>query len=139
MQYQERIRRRSVQLPYNRVYYRSLKSAAMRCCYSELGPFFALCSSLLLAFTSIRASSYSSPTKTRPDAEVRGSFRLINPEAYMQLIRFQTSVAAILFGVIFVPTLHMGLLPRPIILYSHSTLFSFSLHSNEWYFNTCRS
>ena len=62
--YQERIRRRSVQLPYNRVYYRSLKSAAMRCCYSELGPFFALCSSLLLAFTSIRTSSYSSPTKT---------------------------------------------------------------------------
>ena len=26
---------RSVQLPYNRVYYRSLKSAAVRCCYSE--------------------------------------------------------------------------------------------------------
>ena len=29
---------RSVQLPYNHVYYRSLKSAAVRCCYSELGP-----------------------------------------------------------------------------------------------------
>ena len=27
----------------------------------------------------------------RPDAEVRGSFRLINPEAYTQLIRFQIS------------------------------------------------
>ena len=62
--YQERIRGRSVQLPYNRVYYRSLKSAAVRCCYSELGPFFALCSSLLPAFTSIHASSYSFPTKT---------------------------------------------------------------------------
>ena len=61
--YQERIRGRSVQLPYNRVYYRSLKSAAVRCCYSELGPFFALCSSLLPAFTSIHASSYSFPTK----------------------------------------------------------------------------
>ena len=60
-----RIRGRSVQLPYNRVYYRSLKSAAVRCCYSELGPFFALCSLLLPAFTSIHASSsYSSPTKT---------------------------------------------------------------------------
>ena len=61
---QERIRGRNVQLPYNRVYYRSLKSAAVRCCYSELGPFFALCSSLLPAFTSIHASSYSFPTKT---------------------------------------------------------------------------
>ena len=62
--YQERIRGRSVQLPYNRVYYRSLKPAAVHCCYSELGPFFALCSSLLPAFTSIHASSYSFPTKT---------------------------------------------------------------------------
>ena len=49
--YQERIRGRSVQLPYNRLYYRSPKSAAMRCCYSELGPFLALCSSLLPAST----------------------------------------------------------------------------------------
>ena len=49
--YQERIRGRSVQLPYNRVYYRSLKSAAVRCCYSELGPFFALCSSLCCIYT----------------------------------------------------------------------------------------
>ena len=44
--------------------YRKLKSAAVRCCYSELGPFFVLCSSLLPAFTFIHASSCSSPTKT---------------------------------------------------------------------------
>ena len=42
-------RARSVQLPYNS-YYRSLKSAAVRCCYSKLGPFFYLCSSLLPIF-----------------------------------------------------------------------------------------
>ena len=56
---------RSVQLPYNRVYYRSLKFAAVRCMLLlGIWAFFALCSSLLPAFTSIHDSSYSSTTKT---------------------------------------------------------------------------
>ena len=41
-----------------------LKSATVRCCYLEHGPFFVHCGFLFPIFTFIYASSWSSPSKT---------------------------------------------------------------------------
>ena len=76
------------------MYYRSLKSAVVRCCYSELGPFFALCSSLLPAFTSIHASSYSSPTKK---VSVKPEPRSPSYTAAQRTSRFDNSIGCTFF------------------------------------------